>query len=91
MQTKTYVMLTADEGMILTNGEVYGKVIALGNGNEPENYREIPQADYDAFLAEQAKSAPIMAEEPEETEETEETEESEEIGETEETEGETWN
>lgn len=84
MQTKTYVMLTADEGMILTNGEVYGKVIALGNGDAPENYREISQADYDAFLAEQAKSAPIM-------EETPETEETEEIGETEETEGETWN
>ncbi len=87
MQTKTYVMLTADEGMILTNGEVYGKVIALGNGDEPENYREIPQADYDAFLAEQAKLSPIMEEEPE----TEETEESEEIGALEETEGETWN
>ena len=62
MQTKTYVMLTADEGMILTNGEVYGKVIALGNGDAPENYREISQADYEAFLAEQA------------TEESEETE-----------------
>lgn len=81
MQTKTYVMLTADEGMILTNGEVYGKVIALGNGDAPENYREISQADYEAFLAEQAKLSPIMEEETEETEETEESEE---------TEGETW-
>ncbi len=46
MKQQTYIMLTADEGMVLTNGEIYGKVIALGNGDSPANYREITEAEY---------------------------------------------
>ena len=29
-------MLTADEGKILTNGETYGRVVALGSGDTPD-------------------------------------------------------
>ena len=39
-------MLKADEGKVLTNGEVYGKVIVLGNGDKAENYREITDEEY---------------------------------------------
>lgn len=52
MKQQTYILLTADEGMILTNGEIYGKVIALGNGDSPDNYREITEAEYAEMTAE---------------------------------------
>ena len=32
MTQQTYIMLQADEGKILTNGETYGRVVALGSG-----------------------------------------------------------
>lgn len=46
MKTENYIMLKADEGKVLTNGEVYGKVIVLGNGDKPENYHEISDEEY---------------------------------------------
>lgn len=45
-------MLTADEGKILTDGEVYGKIIALGKGDSPERYHEITVGEYENILAE---------------------------------------
>lgn len=46
MKQQTYILLTADDGMVLTNGELYGKMIALGNGDSPDNYHEITEAEY---------------------------------------------
>lgn len=57
MKQEHYIMLTADEGKILTDGEVYGKIIALGKGDSPENYHEITVAEYEAFLAAQGETA----------------------------------
>ena len=57
MKQENYIMLTADEGKILTDGEVYGKIIALGKGDSPENYPEITVAEYEAFLAAQGETA----------------------------------
>ena len=37
--------LIADEGMTLTNGEVYSKHVYLGKWDSPENWWEIPDAD----------------------------------------------
>ena len=43
------VKLVADEGMMLTNGESYGKEVYLGANDNPENWREISQAEYEAM------------------------------------------
>ena len=52
MKTENYIMLKADEGKVLTNGEVYGKIIVLGNGDVAENYREITDEEYWELMAE---------------------------------------
>ena len=51
MTQQTYIMLTADEGKILTNGETYGRVVALGNGDVPDNWREVDEAEYSEEIA----------------------------------------
>ena len=51
MQQQTYIMLIVDEGKILTNSETYGRVVALGNGDSPDNWRKVDEAKYDAYLA----------------------------------------
>ena len=35
-------VLTASEGMLLTNGETYSAQVYLGIHDSPENWREIP-------------------------------------------------
>lgn len=45
--------LTAAEGMVLTNGEAYGKEIYLGKNDSPDNWHEITDAEYEKILAEQ--------------------------------------
>ena len=57
MTQQTYIMLTADEGKILTNGSVYGKYIALGKGDKAENYYEITEEEYLKLLEEAEKQA----------------------------------
>ena len=36
------------DGNWLTNGETYGQTVYLGEGDGPENWREITPAEYDA-------------------------------------------
>lgn len=43
--------LTASEGHVLTNGEVYGKEIYLGKYDSPDNWHEITDAEYAAIVA----------------------------------------
>lgn len=52
MKTETIVRikLTAGEGMILTDGEVYGTTIFLAEGMSADAFREIPRAEYEAML-----------------------------------------
>ena len=56
-ETITRVKLTASEGMILTDGEVYGTDIFLAEGMPEEGFYEIPIAEYEAKQAEEAKKA----------------------------------
>ena len=51
--------LTAADGMVLTNGEAYGKEIYLGKNDSPDNWHEITDAEYETILAEiEAESQP---------------------------------
>lgn len=58
MQTEyiTRTKLTAGEGMVITNGEVYGKEIFLSQTDNPYDYHEIPESEYERILAEQEKA-----------------------------------
>jgi len=50
------INLIADEGKILTNGKIYGRVIALGNGDSEENYYEIPEEEYKRIMKEREEA-----------------------------------
>jgi hypothetical protein len=59
---------TANEGMILTNGEVYGKSISLGVNDSIENWWEITEEEYAEIVASQVTNdeyAEILAEQEE--------------------------
>jgi len=38
------VILKATEGMLLTNGEIYGRTVFLGTGDSPDNWWEVTEA-----------------------------------------------
>ena len=45
--------ITASYGMVLTNGETFGKEIYLGVNDSEANWREITDAEYEKILSEQ--------------------------------------
>ena len=49
---KTRIVLYADEGKVLTNGEIYGSVIYLSEGEDESNYREITKEEYEKITGE---------------------------------------
>ena len=49
METK---IITASEGMILTNGSAYGRRIALGSLDSAENWHEITVEEYEQIMKE---------------------------------------
>lgn len=48
----------ADDGKILTNGEIYGRQILLGEGISEEDFHEITEAEYEEILREQKEALP---------------------------------
>ena len=52
--------MTANRGMVLTNGEAYSSVggsIYLGKNDMPENWHEITEAEYEEILKAQEEIA----------------------------------
>ena len=47
---KTRMILYADEGKVLTDGEVYGKTVYLAEGRELSEFHEITEAEYNEIL-----------------------------------------
>lgn len=49
---KQRTTLYADEGMMLTDGEHFGKIVHLEIGADASKWREITKEEYDSILAE---------------------------------------
>lgn len=49
------VILKATEGMVYTNGEIYGSVVYLGNGDSPENWYQITETEAIHKMEQEAK------------------------------------
>ena len=47
---KVRTVLYADEGMVITDGNHYGKVVWLAEGADPANYRQITEAEFETRM-----------------------------------------
>lgn len=57
-ETITRIKLTAGEGMILTDGEIYGTEIFLAVGKSAEDFREITREEYEAMMEKESPQSP---------------------------------
>lgn len=49
---RTRKVIYADEGKILTNGELYGRVIYLAEGVSETDFHEITEEEYNKIMTE---------------------------------------
>ncbi len=49
-------VIYADEGMILTNGELFGKAVILAACADASAYYEITEEEYNALIAEEVRA-----------------------------------
>ena len=56
MKRNEYIILEADDGMMLTNGEAYGKTVVLANNEAISKYHEITDEEYRERMAEDAEA-----------------------------------
>ena len=57
----TVIKLKASEGMILTNGEVYGKEVYLGCNDTAENWHEITVDEAEKIQEERSKTDELLS------------------------------
>lgn len=52
---KTRKIIYADDGKVITDGEVYGKIIYLAEGDNGKDFYEITDEEYAAIMEAQSK------------------------------------
>jgi hypothetical protein len=56
---KQRIVIYAEEGKVLTNGEIYGKQIFLAETENADSFYEITDAEYESILKEQEKETMV--------------------------------
>ena len=59
-ETITRIKLTASEGMVLTDGTTYGKIIYLAEGTSPSTFYEISDAEYARIQEEEEAKTRVL-------------------------------
>ena len=51
------VKLVASDGMVLTNGKAFGRVVFLAKNDSPDNWDEVTEAEYEASMETDTENA----------------------------------
>ena len=59
MKIETRVVLKAEEGMILTDGETYGRTVMLAEDRNADEFHEITEEEYNEIIKEEQENNEI--------------------------------